>query len=63
MTMTKEEFDAMLTDIEKQAEWANNEMRRLLAENRKLQAENLELRLKNDNLVYYIKAKIQARMN
>ncbi len=56
--MTKEEFDAMLTDIEKQAQWANAEMKKLLAENRKLRADNLELSLKIDNLLYYI-----SRMN
>ncbi len=56
--MTKEEFDAILTDIEKQAQWANGEMKRLLAENRALRAANLELGLKIDNVLYYI-----SRMN
>ena len=59
MTMTKEEFDAMLTDIEKQAEWANSEIKRLLADNRRLQAENMELRLRNDNLTYYLQRQRQ----
>ncbi len=56
--MTKEELDAMLSDIEKQAQWANGEMKRLLAENRALRAANVELGLKVDNLLYYI-----SRMN
>jgi hypothetical protein len=56
--MTEKEFDAMLTDIEKQAQWANAEMKRILAENRALRAANLELSLKVDNLLYYI-----SRMN
>ena len=64
MTMTKEDFDAMLTDIEKQAQWANGEMKRLLAENRKLRADNLELSLKVDNLLYYIsRMRAQRELN
>ena len=59
MTMTKEEFDAMLTDIEKQAEWANSEIKRLLADNRRLQSENMELRLRNDTLTYYLQRQRQ----
>jgi hypothetical protein len=62
--MTKEEFDAILTDIEKQAQWANGEMKRILAENRALRAANLELSLKVDNLLYYIsRMRAQRELN
>ena len=57
--MTKTEFDAMLTEIEQQAQWANGEMKRLLAENRLLRAENLELQLKVENMNYWIRSVTQ----
>ena len=45
---TIEELDAMLKDIEIQSKWAAAEIRRLLAE-------NMELKLKIENLNYYIR--------
>jgi len=50
-------------ETEKNIKWLQNFIDSANAEVARLRAENMELRLRNANLAYYIKAKAQARMN
>ncbi len=49
--------------LESDTKWACGEIERLRAENAKLHALNTELALKNENLLFWIRANIQAVVN
>ena len=58
-----DELGQHIEGLSKSVDWACGELARLRHQNELLSAENLELKLRNNNLMYYIRANVQARMN
>ncbi len=52
-----------IQQLESDTKWACGEIERLRAENTKLWALNTQLSLKNENLLFWIRSKIQAVVN
>jgi len=57
-----DELGEHINSLAKSVDWACDELARLRAENWELQKQNLEMKLRNDNLIYYIRS-LTGRLN
>jgi regulator of replication initiation timing len=61
--MNDNELNDHIESLSKSVDWACAEIGRLRAENTRLLAEMAELKLRNENLLYWIRVKTEAMSN